>query len=70
MASANLMRLSLEKAAHVDVGWVRAVGDPGFARDDKGRVALPLIVVTWDGQSDSTDVHSSLNLPQQVGSSG
>jgi len=29
-----------------------------------------LIVVTWDGQSDSTDVHSSLNLPQQVGSSG
>jgi hypothetical protein len=29
----------------------------------RGRVALPLIVVTWDGQSDSTDVHSPLNLP-------
>ena len=36
MALANFMRLSIEKAAHVDVGWVRAVGDPGFARDDKG----------------------------------
>ena len=47
--------VSSQKAAHVDVGWVRAAGDPGFARDDKGRVALPLIVVTWDGQSDSTD---------------
>jgi hypothetical protein len=30
----------------------------------KGRVALPLIVVTWDGQTGSTDVHSSLNLTQ------
>jgi hypothetical protein len=55
--------VSSQKAAHVDVGWVRAAGDPGFARDDKGRVALPLIVVTWDGRSDSTDVHSSVNLP-------
>jgi hypothetical protein len=28
--------VSSQKAAHVDVGWVRAAGDPGFARDDKG----------------------------------
>jgi hypothetical protein len=42
MALADLMRLSLMKAAHVAVGWVRAVGGPGFAptasrgrRDDK-----------------------------------
>jgi len=42
MALANLMRLSLKKAAHVAVGWDRVGGDPGFAptagrgrRDDK-----------------------------------
>jgi hypothetical protein len=35
MALANFMRLSLEKAAHVAVGWARSVGDPGFARDEQ-----------------------------------
>jgi len=32
----------------------------------KGRVALPLIVVTWDGQSGSNDVHSSPNSSPRV----
>jgi hypothetical protein len=38
MALASLMRLSLEKAANVDVGWVRAVGDPGFAPNEQTTV--------------------------------
>jgi hypothetical protein len=64
MALANLMRLSLMKSAHVAVGWVRAVGDPGFARDDKSEGGASIvIVVTWDGQSGSTDVHSSPYSP-------
>jgi hypothetical protein len=37
VVSVNLMRLSLEKAAYVVVFESGVVGNPEFARDDKGR---------------------------------
>jgi hypothetical protein len=36
VVSVNLMRLSLEKAAYVVVFETSVVGNPEFARDDKG----------------------------------
>jgi hypothetical protein len=36
VASVNLVRLSLKKAAYVAVDWCCVVGNPEFARDDKG----------------------------------
>jgi hypothetical protein len=36
VASVNLVRLSLKKAAYVAVDWCSVVGNPEFARDDKG----------------------------------
>jgi hypothetical protein len=35
VASLNLVRLSLKKAAYVAVDWCSVVGNPEFARDDK-----------------------------------
>jgi hypothetical protein len=35
VASVNLVRLSLKKAAYVAVDWCCVVGNPEFARDDK-----------------------------------
>ena len=36
VVSVNLMRLSLEKAAYVAIFESTVVGNPEFARDDKG----------------------------------
>jgi hypothetical protein len=36
VASVNLVRLSIKKAAYVAVDWCSVVGNPEFARDDKG----------------------------------
>src|ERR1700691_5397795 len=36
VASVNLVRLSLKKAAYVAVDWCGVVGNPEPARDDKG----------------------------------
>src|ERR1700679_3681102 len=35
VASINLVRLSLKKAAYVAVDWCSVVGNPEYARDDK-----------------------------------
>jgi hypothetical protein len=69
MALANLMRLSREKAAHVDVGWGRAVGDPGFAptasrgrRDDKseGRASIDSRYLGWTERLMTTPIYADL----------
>jgi len=36
VASVNLVRLSLKKAAYAAVDWCSVVGNPEYARDDKG----------------------------------
>ena len=38
VASVNLVRLSLKKAAYVVVLEICVVGNPEFARDDKGEL--------------------------------
>jgi hypothetical protein len=42
VASANFVRLSLKKAAYVAVDESSIVGNPEFARDDKGRVGASM----------------------------
>jgi hypothetical protein len=51
VASANLMRLSLEKAAYVVVVESSVVGNPESARDDKGGSGAQLCSRQGDGES-------------------
>jgi len=55
VVSVDFMRLSSKKAAHVVVEESSVVGNPEFARDDKGEGGRrPLVPVNLDGEIQPT----------------
>ena len=67
VVSVDFMRLSSKKAAYVVVGESSVVGNPEYARDDKGEaVALPkLLLVGWE-DSKSTAPNGSLHPTRRL----
>jgi hypothetical protein len=56
VASVNLVRLSLKKAAYVAVDWCSVVGNPEFAPNEQKIKPIESISIF--------SVHFTLNLPQ------